>query len=80
MPRKIDALQYRQDAFPIANYHNRKTSLPTGLHVVQKITIIRVRRKSENSLQFVSNLILCTGAIWQRRKLEYGCTTTNHRV
>jgi len=33
----FEALQYRQDVFPIAHYHKRKTSLP--IHVVQKITI-----------------------------------------
>jgi len=34
----FEALQYRQDVFPIAHYHNRKTSL--GIHSVQKITIM----------------------------------------
>jgi len=33
------AVQYRQNVFPIAHYHNWKTSL--AIHVVQKITIIR---------------------------------------
>jgi len=43
----FESLQYRQDVRHIAHYYNRKkTSLP--IHVAQKITVIYVRRKSEN--------------------------------
>jgi len=37
-----EAVQYRQDVFPIAHYHKGKTSL--AIHVVQKITIIREQK------------------------------------
>jgi len=36
-----------------------------SIHVVQKITIIRAQKIGKFA---VSNLILCTGAIWWRRE------------
>jgi len=58
--------------FPIITREN--TSL--AVHVVQKITIIRVQKIGKFA---VRNLILCTVAIWRRiEKFEYRCTTTYH--
>jgi len=72
----LEALQYRQDMFLIAHYHNRKTSLL--VHVVQKITIIRLRAQKIGK-SAVWNLILCSDAIWRQWvKFEHGCTTINH--
>jgi len=71
----FESMQYRQDVcvtLPIIT--TEKNSL--AIHVVQKITIIRVQKIGKFA---VSNLILYTGAIWRRReKFEHGCTTIYH--
>ena len=47
-----------------------------AIHVVQKIIVIRPQKIGKFG---VSNLILCTGAIWWRiEKFEHRCTTTYH--
>ena len=71
----FEAVQYRQDMRHIAHYYNRKKScLP--MHAAQKITVIRAQKIGKFA---VSNLILCTGAIWRRtEKFEHRCTTTYH--
>ena len=42
-----------------------RENTPLAIHVVQKITIIRVQKIGKSA---VWNLILCRGAIWRRRK------------
>jgi len=44
----FEAVQYRQDVFPIAHYDNRKTSL--AIHAVQKITIIRAQKIGKSAV------------------------------
>jgi len=61
----FEALQYRQDLFVIAHYHNnKKTSL--AIHVVQKITIIRARKIGKSA---VWNLIFRSGGAGKNLKM-----------
>jgi len=52
----------------------RREHSPLSIHVVQKITLIPTQKIGKSA---VSDLILCSVAIWRHReKFEHGCTTT----